>query len=713
MKIERRRIRGETSNGMLCSPDELGLGTEHDGIMALSVNVPPGTPFLQAMPIGDVRYDLDVLPNRPDLLSHVGVAREVSALTGVSMVDPLETHTAATPPMPTPVHDAVSASSGGVTVRVEDHEGCPRYTAAVIRGVTVRPSPEWLVQRLESVGLRAINSIVDVTNYLLYGYGQPMHAFDLARLTGSAVVVRRARPGEKITTLDRIERALDASMTVIADAERAIAVAGIMGGRASEVTVSTTDVLLEVAYFTPRNVRHTRLALGLSTDASYRFERGIDAIATPDMLARAVAMILDVAGGRIDGAPIDVGAPPRRDGRVTLRPARVERLLGDRVSAAEITRLLTSVGFAVAATPDAALDVASPTWRNDVSVEADLVEEVARLRGYDTLPDEVRPFRPGNAPDHPLHLTGRRVRDALVGAGLMEVRPMPFVRGTDETHVRVQNPLADDEPHLRRSLLETLARRAEYNLSRMQGNVRIFEIGSTFSPRGDALPDEELRIGALIMGDRRPPHFTEPRPPRFDVWDAKALGERIAELAFPHEEVSMIPGSTGALWMIRRASEGNEIGAIRAVSLDAPPWAAPAFGVEVTLGAMPNASVAPPGSHRHTPDAGRLRAGSAVLYRPLPGTPAAQFDLALLLPDGMSASQVERVLRATAGDLLEELTIFDEYRGDELPAGHRSVAWTLTFRDPSRTLRDKEIEGRRQKILKSLESELGVRPRTA
>ncbi|HSA56044.1 MAG TPA: phenylalanine--tRNA ligase subunit beta [Gemmatimonadaceae bacterium] len=716
VRIEKRKIRGETSNGMLCSARELGLGEDQSGILALETDAAPGTPLLEALPLGDVQYEVDVLPNRPDLLSHLGVAREVAALTGVALQMPAELGPAASARAGDAVTDAREASSGGATVRLEDHEGCPFYMGVVIRGVKVGPSPAWLAARLESLGLRPISNIVDVTNYMLHGFGQPMHAFDLSRLSRSTVVIRRARAGEPLVTLDGVARKLESHMTVIADAERAVAVAGVMGGRESEVHEGTTDVFLEVAVFTPHDVRVTRQALGLSTDASYRFERGIDAGMTPRALAIAAALITQVAGGRIENAPIAVGRATTPRPSVTLRPARLQRLLGDPVAPGEIRRLLELVGFEVVPESDEALGVRPPTWRNDVSRDADLVEEIARLRGYDVLSDEVKPFRPTTVPDHPLWLTTRRVRDVLVGMGLAEIIPLPFVRGDDATHVRVRNPLAEDEPHYRRSLLETLARRAEYNLSRMQGNVRLFEIGSALEPdAGRDLPNEELRVGALIMGARRPAHFTEPQPPHYDAWDAKGLGERIVAAAFPGEVVALEPsGEDGATrWSIVRGPERRMVGRVEPVTVDRPNWAAPAYGVELTLDVMPNAPVAPPGTHVEARGEAPAAAAPARRYRPLPTTPAAELDFALLVPDGVPAMAVERVLRSSGGELLERVALFDEYRGEHVPPGFRSVAWRLTFRDPVRTLRDKEIEGRRQKILRSLENELGVRPRTA
>ena len=708
MTIERRKIRGHTSAGMLCSARELGLGGDHEGILELHTDAAPGTPLLSVVPAGDVRLELDVLANRPDLFCQRGVAREAAALTGVALETPPELRDL--PAAPTAVPGAREAASGGVAVRIEDAEGCPRYCAAVIRGVRVGPSPEWLVRRLEGVGTRSINNVVDATNYCLHGLGQPMHAFDLAKLRGRTVSVRAARAGERLVTLDGVERTLASGALVVADGDAPVALAGIMGGRDSEVDEGTTDVLLEVAYFDPRRVRATRLPTGLSTDASYRFERGVDRAATLDLLAAGAGLVARVAGGTIE-AVLDVGTTPGALPPVTLRADRLHRLLGAPVAGSEVERLLAAIGFAVERAGDAAWQVTPPSWRHDVTRDVDLVEEVARLVGYDALPDDLRPFRPGNAPDHPLHLAGERVRAALVAAGLLEARPLPFVAGADDSHARVTNPLAEDEPHLRRRILESLARRAEHNLARMEWNVRLFEVGAVFTPAGEALPDERVHVGLLVMGDRRPSHFTEPRPPAFDVWDVRGLAETAAAAAFPGAVVTLDPvGDGDVLWRI--VADGAAVGEVRRVPLDAPAWAAPAFGVELELGRMANEPVAARGEHAHaTPGAARDDQPAHVRYRPLPTTPAATFDLALLVPDAVPSAEVERVLRSAGGDLLERVSLFDEYRGVGIEDGNRSLAWRLTFRHASRTLGTKEIDGRRAKLLKALEEELHVRAR--
>jgi phenylalanyl-tRNA synthetase beta chain len=718
--IERRKIRGFTSAGMLCSAAELGLGADADGILALDTDARPGTPILDVLPTGDARLELDVLANRPDLLSHLGVAREAAAITNVALELPPELRDL--PATPAPVRGAREASAGGATVRIDDAEGCRRFTAAVIRGVTVGPSPEWLVQRLAGVGARSINNVVDVTNYLLHGLGQPAHAYDSARVAGGTLVARRARADEALTTLDGHARTLDAETLVIADAERAQGIAGVMGARDSEVTDATVDVLLEVALFDPRRVRVSRRKAGLSTDASYRFERGVDAGATLERLAQAAALIAHVAGGHVE-AILDVGERPAPPAPVRLRASRVTRLLGAPVPDADVERLLGAIGFALAREDGAdgtAWSVTPPSWRQDVTREVDLIEDVARLVGFDALPDELRPFRPGAVPDDPVHLTTRRVRDALVALGLLETKPLPFVRGDDATHVRVGNPLAEDEPHLRTRVLESLAARAEYNLSRMQGNVRLFEAGGVFAPGPDGHPVERWHVGALVMGERRPAHFTEPRPPAYDAWDAKSIAEAIAGAAFPavSSAVAADPNDAGRLWRIEAG--GRVVGEVRRLSLDAPPWASAAFGVEVTLAVVDAAPVATRGARASEPPAAAPAAPHRKA-RPLPSTPAVEFDLALVVPDAVPAGEVERVLRGAGGELLERVTLFDEFRGGDpstgsgqgVPVGSRSLAWRLVLRDPSRTLREKEVDGRRQKLLKALESELGVRQRAA
>jgi phenylalanyl-tRNA synthetase beta chain len=724
--IQKRKIRGAISDGMLCSARELRLGEEQDGILELDIDVPPGTPLLRALPLGDTQLVIDIGANRPDLLSHLGIAREIAALTRQPLALPVIELAGGSVPSAEKGLDSANADS--LNVRIAEAGLVRRFMGVVIRGVTVGPSPAWLVKRLESVGARSINNIVDASNYVLHELGQPTHAFDLSKLGGGALIVRRATSGERITTLDGTERALREEMIVIADAQRPQAIAGVMGGRDSQVTDATTDIFLEVANFDPGRVRTARRALGLSTDASYRFERGVDVEVALKALERVAQIILLLAGGSIAGAPVDLTGPspkPTKRKSIVVRPLRVSALLGTPITAGEIELLLRGVGFDVHLA-DEHLRVAAPSWRQDVSLEVDLIEEVARLRGYDSFPLELRPFRPGTVPDDPSYVTSKRVRETLVGAGMLELRPMPFVVGGDG-FARVMNPLAENEAYLRRDVLDTLSRRAEYNLARMQGNLRLFEIGSAFDPRGGRLPVEDLRVGALVMGRRQPSHFTDPKSPEFsawavyDAWDVKALSVSVARAAYPGADVEVVARDERNLWESLIAGQhvhgdalwivtvnGLPVGQVRRLALDAPVWASPAFGIELSLGVMSSDDVAPVGKFAYRVAEPPREIGRRFV--PLPSTPASEFDLALSVPDGVRAAEVETVMRRVSGQLLESVELFDRYVGTGVEPGYRSLAWRLTFRHSERTLRDRELEARRSDILRAL-AELNVRQR--
>lgn len=708
LTIERRKIRGVVSNGMLCSARELGLGDEHEGILELNTTAAPGTRFLSIMPVGDTRLVIDIGANRPDLLSHLGLARELSAITGTKWTLPDIANAGAQIPK---AHRAQgNGTTAGIAVRVEPETGTRRYLGAVIRGVTIGPSPEWLVRRLEAVGVRAISNVVDATNHVLHEMGQPVHAFDAGKLDGDAVVVRMARPQERLMTLDGVSRTLPAGAVVIADAKVAHGVAGVMGGRDSEVTSMTRDLFVEVASFDPKRTRAARRAMGLSTDASYRFERGVDPELGPLALDRVVRLIISLAGGSLTEAPIDIVGATAKSPEITLRSRRVTQVLGADVPMAQARQYLEGAGFAVLSGSEHELKVRVPSWRNDVTSEIDLVEEVARFHGYDKFPDEIRPYRPTTTLDDPMWTVGNRVREAMVAIGLYETRPMPFVHGDDGSHVRVGNPLSENEAYLRDSLLETLARRAEYNLSHRSGDIRIFEIGSAFARGKSAMPREQLRLGVLIMGRRRPPHFSDPQPPVVDEWDAKAIAEVAAATVYPGQNVELRAAGGHVLWQLHLGD--RTVGNVVRVSLDAPVWASPAFGLELVLGDIETAAPAERGRHAYI-EGGLPARRAASPFRALPTMPPAEFDLALLVPAGTSVADVERVIRTASGELLERLDLFDQYTGAGVPTEHRSLAWRLTFRHAERTLRDKEIEGRRAKILVALEQELRVKQRSA
>ena len=703
LKLERRKIRGIESNGMLCSAKELGLGVDHQGILELETDAAPGTPFLSVVPVADEQIVIDVSANRPDLLCHRGVARELAVSLGATVKLPTVGRPdgqTAKAPKPAVRPSGRPAVVDGVEVRLEDPEGAPRYMAAVIRGVKVGPSPAWLATRLQSVGQRPINNIVDATNYILFEVNQPLHAFDLAKLRGPAVVVRRARPNEPIVTLDGVARKLNPEMTAICDAERPQIVAGVMGSAESEVTEATTDIVLEAAYFQPTRIRRTRRALGISSESSYRFERGIDLLALPDAMARAIDLIKAIAGGELREPPLDLWPPPgpQKPRSIFLREARVSQLLGVTVPRKEIERLLSSVGF-VAAPKDDRLAVQIPGWRPDVTREVDLIEDIARLRGYDSFPDELRPYRPGTVPDAPSELTLRRIRDALVrsGTGLLEARTLPLGPADSPDAIRVLNPLSADESHLRTKLLPGLIRRVEHNWSQGNRDVRLFEVGTVFSPSPEPRnprPREALHLAVVLTGARHPSHWTDgtmaAKLPDMDIWDLKRHFELAVGVAAPSCDVQA--AAIGSGWVAVERLGGEPAGTALALEADAPKWAGPLYGLEVRITVQP----------RELPR-----------YQPLPAQPPVVPDLSLVVPGGVTAAQVEAVLRREAGSLLERLDVLDEYRGPGLPPGTRGVTWRCTFRAADRTLTEKETNTILERMLQAAEATLDVRRRQA
>jgi phenylalanyl-tRNA synthetase beta chain len=688
MRIERAKLRGEVSEGMLCSARELGLGQEHDGIFELDTDAAPGTPLLEAVTLSDHRLVVDVTPNRPDLLCHKGVARELSAsyqapfrlpvMPGAESLD-----------VPPARRTGASGKTGAITVTIEDQVSCPRFHAALIRGTRLGPSPAWLRQRLESAGVRSINTVVDATNYVMLELNQPMHAYDAATLRGAALIVRRGRPGERLVTLDDEERKLDGEMVAIADAEGVIGLAGVMGGASTEVGPTTTDVLLEAAYWDPLRIRRTRRALGMSTEASYRFERNIDRWGGGDATRRCIELVLAIGGGELADPPLDLWPEPSHPPRIFLRPARVTQVLGVEVPWNAIERYLVAIGATAVSKPDdgrIAVDV--PGWRPDLVREIDLIEEIARLHGYDTFPSDLRPFRLGTLPDAADAATVASVRQGLVEQGLYEVSRLPLGSADGSDSVKLLNPLSADDAWLRRRLLPGLVRLVEGNWANHVEDVRLFEIGTGFAADAPGRrPREEQRVAAVLTGRREPEHWTGTGEDRFDLWDLKGRFDAAVALAIPGGVVQVERNA----WVARNA-EGRIVGEAGPLAADAPPWAAPLFGFELVLDPSP----------RRPPQ-----------FTPLPATPASERVLALLLPDGVTAARVEDVLRRAGPALLESVEVESDYRGSGLPAGTRSVAFRLTFRAPDRTLRDVEVDQAEARLLAALAEELQVRRRDA
>ena len=628
LKIESRKIRGETSEGMLCSARELGLGQDHEGILDLATSAAPGTPLLKALPLADHRLVVDVGPNRPDLLCHKGIARELSASYGTPFRLPVIPRTPAVD-IPPSRRGGATGQAGNVTITIEDVESCPRFHGAMIRGARVGPSPEWLKRRLETVGVRSINNVVDATNWVMLEVNQPMHAYDAAKLHWGRLIVRRAITGERLVTLDGIERTLTDEMVAIADPEGVIGVAGVMGGASTEVSNETQDVLLEGAYWDPPRTRRTRRALGLPTEASYRFERGIDRWGGADAMRRCLEIVLGTAGGELMDAPVDLWPSPTNPPRIFLRPARVTQVLGVELPWTTLEQHLVAIGATVVSKPeDGRIAVDVPGWRPDLQREVDLIEEIARIHGYDEFPSDLRHFRPGSLPDAPVEAVISSVRRGMVAQGLYEVVSLPSARQTAMSSVRLVNPLSAEDSYLRRRLLPGLVRLVERNWANHVPDVRLFEIGTAFAaaPAGQR-PVEERRLAAVMTGRREPPHWSDPESQPLDMWDLKGRLEAAVGLAIPGAAIQV----EGNGWIVRDRA-GRVVGEAGPMAADAPPWAAPVYGLEVAIDPAPR---------------------RPAQFEPLPTTPASERVLALLVPDGTEVGRVADVIRASGGDLLD------------------------------------------------------------
>ena len=677
--IEKRKIRGETSEGMLCSARELGLGTDHEGILALDTAAGPGTRFLAVLGTDDHQLELDISPVRPDLLGHKGIARELAAAYRTAFRLPDIPGAGEVLPSVRP-SASPSVTTGAVTIEIQP-SACARFTGAVIRGVKVAASPEWLKRRLEAVGQRSVNNVVDVTNYIMLELGQPMHAYDLGKLRGNRVIARRARAGETLVTLDGVERKLAPEMSVIADAEGVVGVAGVMGGSGSEVSEATTDLFLECAWFDPKETRATRRRLSLLTEASQRFERGTDLWGVPEALRRGLMVLQAVAGGTVEGDPADCWPAPANPQRIFLRTGRVAQVLGVELSRETLEQCLVAIGAAVVNKPDEQrIAVEVPGWRPDLREEIDLVEEVARVYGYGAFPDELRPFRAGNQVDAPMTLKLDALRRHLAAEGLYEAILIPLGPRDAADAVPVLNPLSSEHGYLRTALRSGLLRQVEANWASQTRDVRLFELGTVFSPgKNGGLPEEATHAAAVLTGARAPQHWTDGgHPDDCDLWDIRGLFERALSLANPSAVVQV----EGTGWIARRP-DGAVVGWAGPLAADAPPWAAPLFGMEVTVDSAP---------------------GAVSRYQPLPVTPAAIRDLALIVPAGVTAEAVTGSVRSVAGSLLESIRPIDEYRGKGLPAGARSLALRLVFRSRDRTLRDGDVDLMIQRILAQLGS---------
>jgi phenylalanyl-tRNA synthetase beta chain len=708
MTIAARDIGGVKSEGMLCSEAEMGLlapGAGGDeGILILPEGASqPGMPFLRAVPAAsDTIFEIAVTANRPDALGHVGLGRDLAALYGLPFVFP-------EPEAPTRVIQG--KVEGYASVRVEDFERCPHYGAAVVVDVNVAPSPNWLRYRLSSLGVRPISNVVDITNLVLFEFGHPIHAFDLDRVRGHSIIVRRARAGEKLVTLDGVSRVLDADDLVICDAEGPVALAGVMGGEGSEIGAETRRVLIECAYFAPRGIRRSSRRHGLHSESSHRFERGVDRGDTPDVLAHTASLIVDLAhGAAVPGALHQFESAPA-ERVVELRSSRLDAILGVAVPFVEATSILKRLGFGL--TPAGSGGVVSvnvPTFRPDVSREVDLIEEVARVRGMDAIPTVLPAVRP--APPRDTGVLEDAVREAAVALGLSEAITYGFVSpkdleslGAPPSPVKLENPLSDERSVMRTSLLPGLLEAVKKSWRRGETEARLFTVGATFAlgsdPRG--LPRERPAFAGVLAGSRRQ-YLAKSEP--FDVYDAKGVAVdlvarvsgRAAQVAGQKDARAHLHprGAADVLVESRRVGQFGPLhpDVLRAWDLDI----AGVVVIELELDELYAIG-------RKSPR-----------FLPIPRLPAATRDIALVVHEDVTAGDVERVIREAAGELCESVELFDVFRGPSVAADHRSLAFHVVYRDPraatapgeARTLTDQEVDLRHAAAVAKAKGELGA-----
>ena len=689
--IGKGKLRGVESFGMMCSARELGLSNEHDGLMIL----PPDTPLGQSvadMFKGDTVYSLELTQNRPDWLSHWGVARDVYALQGGELRFPAAD---------LPAANVTEDFSRLVTVEAADL--CPKYTARVIRGVTVGESPEWMRKRLEAIGIRPINNIVDITNYVMMELGLPLHVFDRALLKEGRIVVRRAGENESITALDGKKYDLSPEMLVIADAEKPVAIAGVMGGEYSGVLNSTRDVVLEAAYFNKTNVRMTSAKLNLSSDASHRYERGADPGMVEKASARAAALILELAGGELVSDLVSVAAPAEPQPRILCRYGRIRSLLGMEVADLEISTIFSKLGMEVEPVNAESCYVIPPTYRADVTMEADLAEEVARIHGLDKIPDV--PVNAVKCADFSADTFApvAAVRDALVSTGLYECLGTSMIDEktalldydfTKEDLVAPINPISLDLAILRPSLLGGMLATVKRNISRKNTNLALFEIGNCFCKNPEKYPEERQEVVIALTGQRHPERFSGERSELYDFYDLKGLIETFLEergnpnyTVRPCDDKRFTKGECAEL--VLDGKRAGVFGRIHASLVKGMRLQTPLYIAVFQLSNLLTASKKP------------------VYYKPISLFPSTSRDVAFLAPADMENETVISFIKRSKVPNLVDVQLFDIFSNESMN-GKKSMAYSLTFRSGERTLTDDEVNKAHEKLRARLEHGLGV-----
>jgi len=695
--IEEAVIRGVPSQGMLCSLQELGLEEKSAGIHEFGEEARAGADAAPLLGVdSDIVFEIGITPNRGDALSVVGIGRELAAAFGVGLEKP-EIDCPETGP----------AISGIATLQVLDPIGCPRYVARVIQNIEIGPSPGWMRKRLEACGIRSINNIVDITNYVMLELGQPLHAFDMDRLAGPGIVVRRSKAGEKFVTLDGIERVMEDDL-LICDTEKPVALAGVMGGLNSEVTDRTVNVLLESACFDPPGIRRTSKRLGISSEAAYRFERGVDPCLQLSAADRAAALMAELARGRVAAGALDDAAPVPEPPDILLREERVELYLGVPVASTQSKKLLESLEFEVREA-DEGLVVIPPTWRGDVNEEADVIEEVARLYGYDNLPATLPEGRPEPVARRPEDELSRRLRESLTGAGFFEIVTLSFMNPLDLERLEIKeddyrrrtvellNPLSSEESAMRTTLAPGLLRTARYNLSRFQEDIKLFEVGRVFIRQEEKpLPEEPMAVGGIMAPPKRR-RFHKPDVHPFYL--AKGAVEEIfSELKIENVrfrpragEPYMLPGESAVIYLDEEYL--GHVGRVRKSVAGQFEISDPVFLFELDFAAL-------------------LRLSSEIpRFKFLPVHPPAFRDIAVVVGDRVPVAELEEAAREVNREVIKEVRVFDVYRGKPVPEGHKSVALSIVYQWPDRSPVDEEVNGLHNEVAKNLEKRFGARVR--
>ncbi len=692
--IEAGVIRGEKSDGMLCSAIELALGDDAAGIMDLEANLAPGTALNKALKLTDPVFEIDLTPNRPDCLSIIGVAREVAAFQGSRVTYPELVEPATS--------DAITALT---SVKIKNADLCPRYTARMIVDVTIGPSPFWLRDRLLSVGLKPISNIVDITNFVMMESGQPLHAFDFDQLVEKRIVVRAADAGEKFTTLDEKERSMPDNALMICDGEKAVGIGGVMGGLNSEIEDDTRHVLLESACFNPISIRKTAKQTGLNTDASHRFERGVDPAGTVNALNRAAYLMAELGGGTLIGGTIDENPQPYEQRTLALSVAATNRRLGTDLTADQMKAYLESIEFAIEATDAETLSVQPPSYRVDVTRPEDLSEEIARLYGYNNI-STTFPLIPaqGRNPE-PVRVLRERIRNFMTGHGFCETVNYSFVSGESPDRlglpeddrrrdgVPILNPISEDQAVMRTSLVLGLLEAMGRNLSVQNRNLMLYEIGNTFlaTEKADSLPTEKEILAALWTGERAPFSW-HGKAAACDFYDIKGVAEALAEnLGIPNVVFTRVsaedcaytrPGAT-ALIQVGQKTIGL-LGEVAPAVLKLYDLKQSAFILEFAV-------------------AGLLEAGTeSIDARPIPRYPATTRDITLIIAEPIESVNLTEFIEKLDEQLAESVTIFDVYTGDPIETGKKSVSIRITYRSSTETLEDSAVNDLHTSISKQL-----------